>query len=312
MKVICIDFDKGISKPCLHYTGNGYCSLPTRFSCIEYIRRKNPQLSPSLLSTFSCKRAYYYEYVLGLKPKLLNKTMLCGSIIHAEVQYIHTQNEKFKNISESLLVKGYDAFEDTMIEDWLKIKAVTDIYKKLYGETTGKCEIPVRSDDSRYNLKGVIDFIDSIGRIYDFKYTSRPDNYTIFTTEIQAGLYLLLTNSSSIIFRLITKPLQQKKTSEHNDEFENRIREDIARRPGHYFKDVTFYKPEYNFDALENYLEVITEDIKELVGLGIEHYYQNRKVCFAPSACDYLPICEAKGLIPEDAYIKRDIKEYYE
>ena len=307
MRIICKDYIKGSNKPCLHYA-NGSCTLSHRFICIEYIRRKKPLISPSMISTFTrCKRAFYYSYIEGLESIETNKNMLLGQLMHVLLQHYHTGSEDML-VKQSVIMNNYEKFYSEDITEIAKCFAILDCYKEIYSaDGNSRCEVEFRKEEDGYYIRGFIDYIDSEGKIYDFKYTSRPDSYTIFTTELQAGIYLMLTKANSITFRIITKPSLRLKDNEENDEYYARLVEDIRRRPAHYFSDITFYKSEYDFEQIEQYLSTVTSEIKRLVELDIDSYYQNRSACMCPSQCEFLPICEAKGLKPENLYKKKEI-----
>jgi len=308
MHIICKDYIKVKDKPCLHYQ-NKSCDLPSRFLCIEYIRRKKPLLSPSMITTFTkCRRAFWYSYICGLQSIETNKNLLLGSIMHLILQNFHSGDSKFLEKQKSIML-NFEKFYSEEMTEIIKCFAILDVYKTLYKPDTGQCEVEFRKDNDRYFLRGFIDMIED-SKIYDFKYTSRPDSYTLFTTELQAGIYLLLTEKDSITFRIITKPSLKQKDDETDEEYYTRLIEDIKRRPAYYFNDITFYSSEYDFQQIEDYLEVVTSEIKRLVELDFEHYYQNRSACMCPHQCEFLPICEAKGLVPENLYSKRTVQDY--
>jgi len=308
MNIICTDYDS-TKKPCTYYAGNGCCSLKTRFRCIEFIRRKAPVLSYSYISNYlRCRRNFYYSYLLGIELIIPPLPIVAGRIMSNFLAYMHSDannNDKekknylkrAKEYLESITPKDENAGAPSDVKT---IPAVARAYKELgLDEPKGKVEyrtiLSSAGDEYKYLLKAIYDLY-LFDKIYEFKYTGKPDFYTFFTTRIQAGIYLLTAPSvKSITFRLIQKPTLKQGKNETDEEYKERVREDFKKRPAHYVKDITFWRNEYNFNEIKDYISLISDEVRQSIDKGIDYFYQNPQGCLFPGPCDFLPVCESKA-----------------
>ena len=166
-----------------------------------------------------------------------------------------------------------------------------------------------------YQIKSFVD-LKVENRIIDFKYTGSPDYYTFFTTEHQAGIYLLShPDVETITFALIVKPRVRKAGNESVTDFQDRIYRDMIRRKKHYFKSRTFHRSEYDFDRIKWEITYTCDEIVDNINNPIQFWRQNRKACYTPQFqnpwCDFYKLCEAR-VEPENLphlYIKRDVEK---
>jgi hypothetical protein len=101
MEYACPMLTPGNELPCEFYIRPkkpkepGFCRQPTRFFCVEAMKRKLPAISYSRLSDFiHCKLRYYHGVVEGLrvKPEHLPEAIKLGRAWDAFIQ--HSYEEK--------------------------------------------------------------------------------------------------------------------------------------------------------------------------------------------------------------------------
>ena len=94
----CSMFTPGDGLPCKHYIrpiqgeDPGFCTQPTRFRCIEAMKRKLPSISYSRMSDFiQCRRLYYHTVIEGLevKPEHLPEAVKLGRAWDAFIRRIN-------------------------------------------------------------------------------------------------------------------------------------------------------------------------------------------------------------------------------
>jgi len=295
---VCPDLDE-TRKPCLHYLKDGFCSRANHFRCIEFIRRKNPIVSYSSDGLWrKCRRAFWFNYIMGYQGLVVLYPLIAGSIWHTYAAWVHSGDKGYLIKAERLM----DEVDAEANNDIKLIPVIVNVYADLYGALQGMPEQAKTVFHEGYIVKSIVDLLvyDAGGKeyeeIYDWKYTGSPDYYTFFTTEYQAGLYLLqYPTVQSITYRCVRKVQLRQGKNEEWDKFISRVKVDLRKRKKWYFIDKKFYRSEYNFDRIEGELKASADEIRENIDKGIGFFRQNRDACyFAPTKqwCEFLPCCE--------------------
>jgi hypothetical protein len=262
---------------------------------------------------------YYYQDILGTQSIEPNLAMTLGSLLHCRLHLLHADSTVSPNIIQMCKDNSgkYVADIKHIMSDMpdvptsvLLLKGLIKGYSQIPSlELKGQIETRVMTIEEGYSLKSFTDLIVE-DRIYDYKYCKNPDYYTKFTCENSSGIYLLHhPKAKSITFRLIRNPELKKGKSESDDEFVERMTNDILRRPKWYVTDKTFYRSEFDFNKIKKELISMSEEITLSIDKGMEYFRQNRSACYQPFMCDYLPLCESR-LSPDKLpgkYRKREI-----
>jgi len=302
MNVACKDHRPLEGKPCFYYIRPGTCALHKNWRCIEYLRRKSPILSYSYIRDYlRCRRLFYWTYIKGIRTVERALSLTVGEIIHSWLAYLHSdpQENKYLINAETKLKELYEQYsenEDTTVPtEIVAVEPLINAYMELgmHEDLKGEVEKREITELNGYTLKTRADLI--VGEhIYDWKYTSKPDGYTFFTTRLQAGMYLMnYPKAKSITFRLIQKPTLRLGKNETEAEFRDRIFRDVKSRPKHYFKEITFYRSEYDFSEIDKEIKTISDEIRANIDRDIDFFIQEYN-CYFPGPCDFLRCCEAK------------------
>mgnify|MGYP001568524901 FL=1 len=298
----CQQIDRS-KKPCLHYKPTGQCLLSERRLCSEYILNKKPILSYSYNSTYTrCRKAWYHNYILGTAPVGKSLPMLYGQLFHAQLAFHQTKNPIFETEIKKITSIIYDIETESDCPQDLKVlNGFLNAYKQLpisvfHADSEAEKENYMEYPD--FILKTTVDLYEPIKKIiYDWKWTTKPDNYGFFTTRLQAGLYLLAnTDAKAITYRLFRKPALKQTKKERDIDFIERVEKSVLSSPKHYIIDKTFWRSEYNFTEIKSKLYTISEEIKTNLLKGEDYFYENESGCFNPFQCSYLNQCEA-GII---------------
>lgn len=340
IKVVCPDFN-GKKSPCawyIHTPGGGYCKRDYRFQCIEYIRRKQPRLSYSTIEKYvRCRRYYYYYNIMGLVAKGINLTPKLGNVLHSEMAVFHNIDDDDSTKHALLSTKQrrviIDAYRDEegntpnwLMRELANIDGVMSSYRLLDDtiviKPIGLCEFKGDTVDKDNNgdiimyrdgihILSYLDLlIKSDRHAYDFKYTSNPDYYNFFTTEIQASTYFLVfPKLNKITFRLVRKPELKLGKNESIEEYQLRLMKDVNRRPKYYFEDKTFYRTEYDLDYTTAYIKFYSTEISRNLDYGKPAFPQERNGCYQYNSwCEYMPICTS-GVVSDDLFDRRQIED---
>lgn len=169
----------------------------------------NP-LSFSRLSTYlSCKRAYYYKYILGISEGVdlsfkLDKSGL-GTLIHEILKDYFNENPNFCNDQElkDLITQktshlgGLNKLEVELFKLRLNEFALKQNEHFASGYKVCECEKEIQCEFEGIQIKGVIDRIDECAGellVIDYKSGALPDN------DLQLQFYKALSGASQAVF----------------------------------------------------------------------------------------------------------------
>jgi hypothetical protein len=305
---ICTDIDT-IIEPCANYlkavNGQGFCKRNDRWRCVEWVVRHNPILSASSVSMFNqCLRKYYHTNIQGYQLIEQDKMKaLCSVIFHAFVAGLHTGDKKYTEKGLKLYDRLYEQYKDDNYQkqQLLKIKPSINAYHYHgFHKSGGRAEVKKFIDHGKYQLKTIVDLIKD-NKMADWKYTANPDYYTMFTTEHQAGLYLMsYPKVESITYFLIRVPDAKLAGNESESDFQDRIERDMCNRKDHYFIQKTFHRAEYDFDQIMQELTYTANEIVNNLEKPLYYWRQNRSGCWQFGKwCDFYTCCESR-VMPQD------------
>ncbi len=304
----CERLDQSI-KPCRYYQPGGFCNLSLYFRCLEYIKRNEMELSYSSMNNWGrCKHKYYLSNIRGLE--LVDKPirMLAGSImsecldiIHSNVKQKFTWKDKIFSYMKPVDKENEGKFNPELA----KITAILRAYEGLpISEPKGITQAEWHWQVDGYpKLHGFMDLTIQGGSIgYEFKYSANPNNYTKFIVEDQLGTYFLgKEKCKRITLRTIQVPSLRPGKGETEEEFIDRMYQDIRRRPKAYFVDVNYWREEFDLEKVKEKALWIAREIQDSAQRGPKGFYQNKMACFAPGVCEFLSACET-GVISDSVY----------
>ena len=195
---------------------------PNELIC-EHDFFKEP-LSFSRLRTYlSCKRAYYYKYILGISEGVnlsaeLDKSSL-GTLIHEILKEYFMENQNFcdENALKELVnkkatnLKGLNKLDIELFKLKLSEFALKQNEHFANGYKVIECEKSVQREFEGVQIKGVIDRIDeNAGELFviDYKSGSVPDD------DLQLQFYKALSGASNAVFLDLKKTMDFKSSKE--------------------------------------------------------------------------------------------------
>mgnify|MGYP001609285227 CR=1 FL=1 len=273
----------------------------------------------SAVDTFlRCRRAYYYQEVKNIEAKELPQSLWVGKLCAELLSVLHSKKEEHPNhkvsrIIDNLMADYQDSNpgENRRLQSLCILSAMIDKYsqleacKVLKGLAEYKWEVPMTKT---YTVAGTVDLFDKGGkRVYEFKYTTSPDNYNEYTMADQVALYMWGTKSHKATARLFSKPNIRATQLDPTRDFLKRCTAYYNKRGVSVYKDLTFYQSDFQDyqETLLTRMKIIAGEILS-AGKDIAKYYQTTKVqCLSPFVCQYLPICKAEGKISKYAFVTR-------
>jgi len=290
--------------PCIHYLKAdekgqpGYCKLPTQFRCIEAVKKYCPKLSVSAVNTWiQCRQAYYYSNVVGLqlKPEHLSEPLLAGKAWDNFLQG--------KPLPEAL--------PETAAA---RVNALISAYKKL---GINQQPDPTYQEEIAWEFGGAVvhGYTDRSydDHIVESKLSSRPDFYhQLYNIHFQVGTYFLANPRWQHVIMEVTRyPSTRRKEDEPYEDYLERVRKDIIKRPSFYFIGLNrltmqfgkkFYRSEFDFNGIQHIYQTVSKEIPR--ALREDAIYQNTASCYSPFPCGYLPIRKS-GVVSEELYTIR-------
>lgn len=287
--------------------GPNFCSKPKLFLCPEGL----PVISHSSKENFiSCRQKYYFSKVCGIRSIDSKKAipLKLGSIWDELVQTEFSGGMTKEKFWE--LVNYYEVDEYS----WPKIYALVKAYKTLGIEVdkTGEPQKEFTINRSSAVITGFID-VAYQDHFDEYKLSARPDFYhNTHNMASQVSTYFMSNNDYEYVTIKSTRLPGQKHKDEDPEAFVDRIYSDIVARPGYYFigfdrkrKDFgrRYYRSEFQLEDIYNDYEEVIRDILRCEN-GESNYYQNKKSCYNPGTCSYLPICSNRSVSNELFFIE--------
>ena len=323
MKMMCerLSYVKPGDKVCEKYirpkdkAEPGFCKLGDRLHCIEAIKSKCFHLSYSAVKDLCiCRRKVWLKYHAGwVRSKTnLSKPLLMGILWD---KFRNSMEEHGHGLSDAELAAFIESHHMDSYS-FAKIAAVMRAYREIGFSQDQKAKCQHRAiwkvDSNLPTRELIVHCV--YDQLYDTwfrecKFSSRPDNFlNIHSIESQVGLYFLPDDKLEYCVMEVTRaPGQKLKSDEAAGEFEQRVYQDIMARPGYYFIDYDrrkkvygrkFWRSEFDLVGLLDRLKHVYFEIVDAADRGA--WYKNHAACMAFGyQCEYLPICENRGVVPE-------------
>lgn len=279
------------SQGCDHLNPQRNCNLKKSgwHNCIEAIKI-TPKWSPSSISAFNrCKQLFLWKYLQNYSGKD-SKAAILGQQFHIQIQKLYKQGPlEMLEITEEEL--EYEDYNKEKINAFMQCIADKKILPAPQSAETEK-EFMFKYQDLCY-FHGFIDaylnkqdFLDY--RIIDFKFTSRPENYTRFKNRYQHIIYMLSQNESKIALHLFKKPQVRCKKDEDNLDYRNRMIKIISELPQQYFEEKVFSINDYDISAFDREIKAINDDLDHYIHTG---YFRQEDTCDDPFRCEFYDVC---------------------
>jgi len=303
---ICERIDLTV-KPCAHYAGDGLCRLNPVFRCIEYVRRREPELSYSQMSSWGrCKRLWYYEQILGIEPIEVPRALAAGKLASEVLDLVHTGDGN----PLAPILKAYKPEPETEDKVETMLASLEGTFRwylnSQYCELRGRTQYPFQWDEEGYpRIRGFLDLVimseETLG--YEFKFTGNPDRYDAFTVSDQLSAYFIgVPKLQRITLRTISPPNIKPKKNESQAQYIERVTQSCN---GSTVKDTHYWRSEFGLKSYKEKARWISKEIMEACSRGEQGCYQNLNGCYAPGECKFLPVCTAGGAISETIYRRK-------
>lgn len=285
-----------------------------------------------------CRYAFYLHRIkrISIRKNMMALPVKLGAIWdkYMESRYLGTKfMERFWE-----LVDEY-AIEDDM--DVEKLYALIQAHRQLemepqYENEDGGifrgCQHRFEfTDDGDFTVIGYIDraYTD---HIVETKLTARPDFYfQIHNITSQIGTYFL--SNTEYKYALIEatrlpglKTGKGKNSDESSESYRSRIVGEVLSKPSYYFPGYNrnkktfgkkFWRGEFDMEELKLDYFHVNQDIYRAMEDGDGAFYKNRKACYVPGPCSYLPICSNGSVSDEifeirgeaESIVKEEIEE---
>lgn len=327
--------DKKIDNPCYFYVKSGekgvpgFCKRPSEFRCIEMVAHCTPQLSYSTVRDWcDCRWKYWLKHVKGitLRPETKSIALKMGTIWDAVMgQGFRSGSWDLVTIGNTIreqaamMLMGEDEARD--IEKLYALAKALSVMEYTPPVMDAQAHLEVYVPDTLY-FHGYTDgLMQDDATIVECKLSGSPDYYTtLFNIHDQVGSYFLGNPKMERCVMMVTRPPMLKTLKRRDDEtpeeYGNRCQSDILARPSHYFIGwdrerhtwgKTFYRPEFDVDALKRKYEHIAYEIRDAAKRNA--FYQERGSCKYPFECDYLSVCETGSMSELRYYIREDKEE---
>jgi hypothetical protein len=314
----CLGYDPS-KKPCAKFLEGGFCTLPSIFRCTEYVKIHEPTLSYSSIRLFShCKRAFWYDWVMGLESMEKSLPLLMGTIASEVMAHLHSGITPLGHVRIiANMAKNYIQDGERVVAWPYAMIGFFNGYVAL-GYHTMRCRSEVNFTWSEPNYPKITGRIDRIPYpdhttesispdtiAYEDKYSQRPEWYEIYTLKDQLTTYFLGVNTlQRITARIMVHPDLRLGKNESPSDYAKRVEADVVARPKHYIRDLNFWRTEFDYKAYKWKMRMIANEIVGLMKYGFDAFYQDAQACFSPP-CQFKPICSSNDVISDTLYKKK-------
>ena len=268
-------------------------------------------LTYSSMAAFkSCKRAYYYRFVLGLTPRLKRESLRLGSLVHlglekgredalASLEGVYPSSQEESNeletmrITANAMLQGYEEALDPLdlvdkelkFELTIKNPATRRMSPKF--RLSGKADGLAKKDNGYWLVE-----YKTAGQI-DKSYMDRLSLDAQVTTYIYGLQRQLGINLNGVIYRILRKPTIRQRKDESLYEYQDRLVKDYLERPEWYFHEEILYRSQEDLEEFERELWQVAQDLKDTLKTG--RWYKNTSRCADYGLCQYAPLCLKQG-----------------
>lgn len=236
----------------------------------------------SLIKSYkTCKRRYYFEHILKIKPIKKADALMVGESFHKKVDAIVSNNpiDDDGNILTDIMSNEIDS----KYGDWLR-------------QEVDKTEM--RFENKDFNIMGIVDGIFKDGHILEYKTMgSAPDEKYMMRVQSfdeQSKIYCIGLETDTVEQIAIRKPTIRLRQSETEAEYFERCgkwydeTEDAIRK----------FKFTYERDELEQFKSELSRIIEEIEASNecaskgdLEHFYRNPYACSGYFKCPFEVPC---------------------
>lgn len=318
---------------CAYYTEGeselacGFCNRPDKYRCIADTRRPIPLSYSSVSDFLTCHHLYYLKAIRGIQivPEKTSSAIKRGVLWDRALQNYLGKPQEMKDLIDEYQIPSRDV---------AAVRGVYRAYKELEivtepdGDLQAKIDITIPFDKvwgNRYPVELLVTgFYDRKypDHFIENKFSGRPENYDdVYFIQSQVGVYFLADPLMEYcIMEIVRSPGLKsvgKFKGENDDEFCERVYQDVLTRPTHYFLGYDnkthkygkkFYRTEFNLDELKGrFIHIFREIFDARVCQG---WYKDDKACnnvLPGISCDMLPVCRI-GSMSEDNYCIRKPK----
>lgn len=307
MKIICQNKDR--TQGCSYLSNFKICNLKESgfHNCPEFLNKFGLWSQSSLKNFCRCDRLYELHNLKGWQSKKKNATAELGKLFGQQIQklYQKVEPEPIKLTDDEINFEDYGKAKVSAI-----IQAIQDnvfLINTNFNEKN-QSEVYFQFQRGHQFYHGYLDLLmdrfDSFltYKLIEFKYTTKPENYTRFNNQFQNILYMLSQDVNEIMLQLWVKPALILKKNESYDEFKNRNYQIIKGNPGKYLQEKIFYLSEYNLTEFDRKINSLHEQLKLNLHSG---YFSQKYNCFDPFKCDFWEICNDNANIENSLNYER-------
>jgi RecB family exonuclease len=173
----------------------------------------NPEivLSPSQANTFlSCGAKWYFRYAMEL-PDPAGAGLVRGKAVHGVVEYAMRAKIDGYELEPGAVSDAYDdawerAADGAQFNEYDDVDAIKTSGSQLAGKwlreaapyiEPAACEVPVAGEIGGVRVRGIVDILDTSGRVIDLKTASRKPSGLSADHALQLATYAALTPGAS-------------------------------------------------------------------------------------------------------------------
>lgn len=264
-------------------------------------------ITHSSLSRFkSCRRSYYYRYVLGLVPRINSEALRLGSLVHkgleigreaalAETQGVYAATQEEASELETMRITA-----DSMLTGYAKALPPLDLIQTeipfdltLRNPATRRCSpkfiLAGKVDGLAKRNTGIYLVEYKTASVIDRQYVERLALDSQVTLYIYALQRLMDRRIDGVIYRVLRKPSIRQRQNESITQFQDRLVEDYLKRPEWYFYEELLFRSQEDIQEFEKELWQVAQDLKDTMNSG--RWYRNTSRCSDYGLCTYSHLC---------------------
>jgi len=258
-----------------------------------------PKWSISKLKIFrSCKRKFYWQSILGLRPKATEPPLVIGGINHSGLaQWYNSGCKGMQSIAKSLVAywlktlgksaKFYDQDDyDSLMSSLATVEGMLLGYAQYYDSdkrlwqfrpNSAEVEFSVPASRLGFEFRGRVDWVPCEKKsgkvvIFEHKFLGNPNEaYSErlpLDTEVRGYIWGLRNDPgcklkpAKVVYNIIRKCKLRKRSAESSENFRDRIKEDylkVARQDFYFKREILNFNPE-DIESFERDLVLTNEE----------------------------------------------------
>lgn len=270
------------------------------------------ELDNTRIQTYkNCPRLYFWQYVRGYQPKVLQEALFEGTLVHEGIDKIlHGKIEdvltSIKVIYEKQLLGASVEDIETIDYSYTRAKAYLHAYGIHYAEDINKYNILHIEDRLDVPIGFHVFYIKPDAVLQDKStdeivlmehktagsITASYLERLALDTQITSYVYALSKHSkrpNRIIYDVIRKTKSKRKKDETWDQFEERLVQTFVDKPDEVFYREDLLRDDISLLDFEDQLASIFKDIS--CKTSKSQFYQNTSKCTDWAGCKFLPLC---------------------